>query len=203
LAEKIRQRDPGSAPAIGDRVPYVIVKGSKKDKVFMKSENPLYALENSIPLDTKYYLENQISKPLLRLFEHVIPDTSVLLSGDHMRHIFLATPSEKIGIVRFTVKMNKCIECKAVIPASAKDQGLCAHCSTIRPKVYLKRIKDVRDSEVKFGKLWTQCQRCQGSLHEEVICAANDCPIFYARRKVQKDLTDAQQIVARLTSLEF
>jgi len=24
--------------------------------------------------------------------------------------------------------------------------------------------------ESKFSRLWTQCQRCQGSLHEEVLC---------------------------------
>lgn len=24
--------------------------------------------------------------------------------------------------------------------------------------------------EEKFSRLWTQCQRCQGSLHEDVLC---------------------------------
>lgn len=24
--------------------------------------------------------------------------------------------------------------------------------------------------EERFSRLWTQCQRCQGSLHEDVIC---------------------------------
>lgn len=29
LAKRMRKRDPGSAPATGDRVPYVIIKGPK------------------------------------------------------------------------------------------------------------------------------------------------------------------------------
>lgn len=29
LAEKMRKRDPATAPAIGDRVPYVIIKAAK------------------------------------------------------------------------------------------------------------------------------------------------------------------------------
>lgn len=29
LAKRMRKRDPGSAPALGDRVPYVIIKGAK------------------------------------------------------------------------------------------------------------------------------------------------------------------------------
>lgn len=40
-------------------------------------------LENNIPIDTKYYLENQLSNPLLRIFEPILGEakaTSVLLS---------------------------------------------------------------------------------------------------------------------------
>lgn len=29
-------------------------------------------LNNNIPIDTKYYLENQLSKPLLRIFEPIL-----------------------------------------------------------------------------------------------------------------------------------
>lgn len=39
---------------------------------YEKSEDPLYVLENNIPIDTKYYLDNQLSKPLLRIFEPVL-----------------------------------------------------------------------------------------------------------------------------------
>lgn len=39
---------------------------------YEKSEDPIYVLENNIPIDTKYYLENQLSKPLLRIFEPIL-----------------------------------------------------------------------------------------------------------------------------------
>lgn len=35
---RIKKRDPGSAPQLGDRVPYVIIAASKKTPAFMKSE---------------------------------------------------------------------------------------------------------------------------------------------------------------------
>lgn len=38
--------------------------------------------------------------------------------------------------------------------------------------------------EDQFAALWTQCQRCQGSLHQDVLCTSRDCPIFYRRKKV-------------------
>ena len=38
------------------------------------SQDPLYVLDNSVPIDTSYYLENQLSKPLLRIFEPILGD---------------------------------------------------------------------------------------------------------------------------------
>ena len=35
-------------------------------------QDPIYVLENNIPIDTQYYLENQLSKPLMRIFEPIL-----------------------------------------------------------------------------------------------------------------------------------
>ena len=64
------KRDPLSAPRLGDRVPYVIVMNSSK-KLFDKAENPIYVLQNDIPIDTDYYLYHQLAKPLIRIFEPI------------------------------------------------------------------------------------------------------------------------------------
>ena len=37
-------------------------------------QDPLYVLDNGVPIDTSYYLENQLSKPLLRIFEPILGD---------------------------------------------------------------------------------------------------------------------------------
>lgn len=52
----------------------VIIKGTKDARAYEKSEDPLYVLENNVPIDTKYYLENQLSKPLMRIFEPILGD---------------------------------------------------------------------------------------------------------------------------------
>lgn len=72
LVERMRKRDAGSAPSLGDRVAYVIVKGVKGAAAYEKSEDPLYVLEHNVPIDTRYYLENQLSKPLMRIFEPIL-----------------------------------------------------------------------------------------------------------------------------------
>ena len=33
----------------------------------------------------------------------------------------------------------------------------------------------MRELEDKFGRLWTQCQRCQGSVINDVLCTSRDC----------------------------
>jgi DNA polymerase delta subunit 1 len=58
LANKMRKRDAGSAPQLGDRVPYVIVAGSKGQATYEKAEDPVYVLDHNLPIDTRYYLGN-------------------------------------------------------------------------------------------------------------------------------------------------
>ncbi|XP_073013443.1 DNA polymerase delta catalytic subunit [Typha latifolia] len=190
LAERMRKRDAATAPNVGDRVPYVIIKAAKGAKAYEKSEDPIYVLENNIPIDPQYYLENQISKPLLRIFEPILKNASrELLHGSHTRAVSISTPSNS-GIMKFAKKQLSCLGCKAVI--SNGDQTLCSHCKGREAELYCKTVANVSELETLFGRLWTQCQECQGSLHQDVLCTSRDCPIFYRRKKAQKDMADAK-----------
>ncbi|XP_059410509.1 DNA polymerase delta catalytic subunit isoform X2 [Carassius carassius] len=196
LAERMRKRDAGSAPNLGDRVPYVIIKAAKGVAAYMKSEDPIYVLENNIPIDTQYYLEQQLSKPLLRIFEPILGESkaeSVLLKGDHTRCKTVLT-SRVGGLMAFAQKRSTCIGCRAVLKT---DVAVCDFCKKRESELYQKEIAHLSTLEEKFSRLWTQCQRCQGSLHEEVLCTSRDCPIFYMRKKVQKDLDDQEKLVSR------
>lgn len=62
LAKRMRERDPGTAPAVGDRVPYVIIQAAKGAPAYTKSEDPIYVLEHNIPIDNRHYLEHQLMK---------------------------------------------------------------------------------------------------------------------------------------------
>lgn len=62
--------------------------------------------------------------------------------------------------------------------------------STRNPIV--KYSVQVNEQQLLFSRLWTQCQDCQGSFHQDVLCSNRDCPIFYKRKKVQIDLQEAQ-----------
>ena len=86
LAQRMKKRDAGSAPALGDRVAYVMVKGAAGSKNFERSEDPIYVLENNVPIDTKYYLDNQLAKPLGRIFEPILGETKATVPAHWRPH---------------------------------------------------------------------------------------------------------------------
>ncbi|ORY88005.1 DNA polymerase family B-domain-containing protein [Protomyces lactucae-debilis] len=200
LAERMRKRDAGSAPTLGDRVAYVIIKGAKSDKLYEKTEDPIYVLDHNLPIDAKYYLENQLSKPLMRIFEPILGDkASSLLSGDHTRTISVAAPSIG-GLMKFAVKKVTCLGCKSPVDGNAP---VCKNCVARAPELYTKIVNHHSEVETRFARLWTQCQRCQGSLHQDVICTSKDCPIFYMRKKCQKDMLDVSRNLDRFDAELF
>jgi DNA polymerase elongation subunit (family B) len=75
------QRNPGSQPKIGDRVPYVILfdgtiySPQRKKKVLLseKSEDPVYAKEHGLQLDYLYYLHHGIRKPITNFLKAFYP----------------------------------------------------------------------------------------------------------------------------------
>lgn len=137
LAERMRKRDAGTAPNMGDRVAYVIVKASKGAAAYEKSEDPIFVLENNIPIDTQYYLENQLANPLMRIFEPILENPKELLSGDHTRSIKVSAPSMG-ALSKFTVKLETCLGCRATLP---KGQSIvCEYCRPRLADIYLKHV---------------------------------------------------------------
>ncbi|KAI8099328.1 DNA polymerase family B-domain-containing protein [Halteromyces radiatus] len=202
LAERMRKRDAGSAPALGDRVAYVIIRARNNAPAYERSEDPIYVLDNNIPIDTRYYLENQLSKPLLRIMEPVMGEKAAesLLSGAHTRSVNIATPTIG-GLMKFAVKTATCLGCKSPLP-KGDSSPVCVHCRPRLAELYKKQVDSVSELEVKFSRLWTQCQRCQESLHQDVICSNNDCPIFYMRKKVQKDMNESTAKLQRFSNVD-
>ncbi|XP_031365871.1 DNA polymerase delta catalytic subunit isoform X2 [Apis dorsata] len=198
LAAKMKKRDAGNAPKLGDRVPYVFIRAAKGTPAYQKAEDPIYVLENNIPIDTNYYLENQLAKPLIRIFEPILGEKaeSLLLKGDHTRTKSVAT--SKVGALSaFTRKKEICLGCKAVLVPEREKMALCKYCEPKEAELYQNELYLGRKLEEKFCRLWTECQRCQGSLHQEVLCTSRDCPIFYMRKKVQMELDTQMKRIER------
>mmetsp|Transcript_3469 Transcript_3469/g.7649 ORF Transcript_3469/g.7649 Transcript_3469/m.7649 type:complete len:1149 (-) Transcript_3469:95-3541(-) len=193
LAARMRKRDPGSAPQMGDRVPYVIITAAKGAANFEKAEDPIYVLENNIPIDSKWYLSNQLSKPLTRIFEPIIDNVEKsLLKGDHTRKIFIPTPTAKKGsLMMFAHKKATCMGCKVSI--SANEGNLCKYCLPKEAQIYLEKLAALKEAELRYAHLWSEAQRIHGTLHTDIMCTGDGCACqFYRRKKVQTDIRLAQ-----------
>src|SRR3989344_2597926 len=78
LVKKMKQRSPATAPEIGDRVGFVIIKGL--NLMSERAEDPEYVKSHGLRIDSKYYIENQLLPPLERVFEAMGIKRSELLS---------------------------------------------------------------------------------------------------------------------------
>ena len=90
LVEKIKERG-GQAAGIGDRIPFVIIKSKRRrnqDLFVDRAEDPQYALEKNLPIDTEYYIEKQILPPVLRIFEPFGINRDQLEHGKGQKSIF-------------------------------------------------------------------------------------------------------------------
>lgn len=180
---------------MGDRVPYVMIAGAKDAKAFEKSEDPVFVLDNNLPLDYRWYLSNQLSKPLTRIFDPVIKDCEkVLFHGAHTRKIVKSTPAARKGnLMMFASKGSSCLGCRVKL----KDQQhLCKHCLPKEAEIYLEKLAILREAEIRYAELWSYAQHVHGSLHSEIICTGDGCQCqFYRRRKVQTDVRLARETV--------
>jgi len=72
LADRIATRDPGNAPAAGDRIGYVYIcpkSGQEASKLQGdRIETPLFIKENSLVPDFKHYIEHQLQNPISQAF---------------------------------------------------------------------------------------------------------------------------------------
>ena len=88
VVRKMRERQPGSEPQSGDRVPYVLVKtDDPKAKAFEKSEDPKYAKEHDIPIDYEYYFMNKFINPVCDLIEPLFEDPKEEIFGELLTKI--------------------------------------------------------------------------------------------------------------------
>lgn len=70
LAQRMRRRDPGSAPQVNDRIPYVFVEAAKPDALMGERIEHLEYVKahaKEVVVDTLLYIQKQIQQPCLQL----------------------------------------------------------------------------------------------------------------------------------------
>lgn len=69
LANRMKERDPGSAPQVGDRIPFVYVSNLKDNKKQGdRIEHLDYVRQHKLTPDAEFYVTNQIQNPVAQMF---------------------------------------------------------------------------------------------------------------------------------------
>lgn len=163
----------------------------------------MYVLENGLSIDAQWYIDHQLSAPLLRIFGPIMKNAGdKLFKGDHTRKIVATsgggTFAQAMGGLVPKTTTRTCLGCRMTLTPGQNTVeglgGLCQHCLKSKgPEIYEQKLKMARTKQTEYARLWSECQRCQDSLHQEVICANCDCPIFYMRQKAKIDLQKAEK----------
>ena len=106
-------------------------------------------MEHNIPIDTRYYLENQLSKPLMRIFEPILGTRAsslrtspklTLVSGEHTRVLQVAT-SNVGALMKFAVKKVLCLGCRT--PLKDQNAAVCPNCKSKEMDIYFEKLARV------------------------------------------------------------
>ncbi len=139
LLKKMKKRDPSSAPGIGDRIGFVIVKGMQM--LSKRAEDPNYIKQHNLEIDSRYYIESQLLPPLERVFDSLNVNKSELLGVGKQLGLFEAM---KNGIK----KKENIFEDKL----TDIDGFICNNCNTIFRRVPLSGKCNLCEGEIVFYK---------------------------------------------------
>lgn len=112
VAKKIEERQPGSGPKCGERVPYVFMDtGNPKHLQFEKAEDPGYVIEKGLQhkIDVLYYLKHSLISPVESLFELFMSDAKEDIFGELIRD-FEKQKAKQTSITTFFTNNAKAAE---------------------------------------------------------------------------------------------
>ena len=102
LALRQKYRDPGNAFASNDRIPYCFVEVKGNNKKLLQGdriETPSFIEQNNLRMDYLYYIERQLEKPIMQLFDGI--DTRGKLLFNDIKRIGKNRKSDQIEITSF------------------------------------------------------------------------------------------------------
>lgn len=83
VRDKMRERQPGSEPQSGDRVPYLLLDtGDPRAKAFEKAEDPKYTVDRGLKVDYVYYFKNKFLNPVCDLLEPLFTNPKDEIFGE-------------------------------------------------------------------------------------------------------------------------
>lgn len=210
VATRQKEHDHRFRPQYKERVPYVVVRGSVGQILKERCISPEEFLTNeTLELDSDYYIEKTLVPPLLRLFN--------IMGVNVAEWAFEVTRNQSFSSHRETKNIEKallslsCINCGNETEIKSQLCGKCQSDSLGTTGNLLEK-KNYREKELKT--INTVCRICSyrytkdaSELGSQVasLCESHDCPVYFSKVKaagyinstVSKRITEALNSINR------
>ncbi len=122
------------------------------------------------------------------------PKANTMLNGEHTRVVQVAT-SNVGALMKFAVKTVQCLGCRT--PLKDQNMPVCKNCRPRVAQLYHEKLARASALEVEFARLWTCCQRCQGSLAQMCCVYEQGLSDLFQAEEGAEGCRDAVHVVQR------
>jgi DNA polymerase delta subunit 1 len=167
----------------------------RKKSTADSAEDPLFALQNDLPLDVRWYLNHQLKKPLTQLFSLLMRDAErVLFEGEHTFQTRTKFAPQAALMKQFLVVKQRCMGCNCAL---TQDAALCEACEPRRRGLLQLKQHAVANLRAKQTAYLDKCIACAGSEQFSRLCRNAGCTTLYERAVTQHNLTRAARDLTR------
>jgi DNA polymerase delta subunit 1 len=207
-------------PETGDRMPFIMKAGFEKDKACDLSEDPIYAMDNGIPINVNYYLKKQLLPAVLSVFTCIWePDKLRLISSSMSKkvlrtlrcyqqlfaptlpHMLVRTEpkSQKYGIATHAIALRTCAarECRVRLDGTERSNVVCDEHN--RQEVHHELELLQVQCSVENKSAWDRCRVCAGNGFDERQCSNIVCDNFFHRKKTATEVQDIEDLLERFS----
>lgn len=193
IAEKAVKKDPRSEPQYRERIPYLVIRDSSKERIKDRCVTPeayLESLETHHPyeLDYEYYITRVLIPPLERVFNLIGVNVKEWYGNMTKSTKRLIKKSDDILLLGDTIERRECFRCGNNLESD--ETKVCLECLEDRIGV----MNDLIMSRRKFAQVaadyFNLCETCNAKTYKSAtkesfdeFCRNIDCSIYYMRAK--------------------
>lgn len=211
IAQRLVKADARREPQYRERVPYLVVQDSNKERVKDRSVTPeeyvkSFKTNSPMLLDHEYYISRVLIPPLERIFNLI--GVNVKDWYQDMPRTTRNATSRKNDVfdVGENISRSECVNCGHLLQG---QKWVCSNCIDYRPTIAANVAWQEKAAEQNQRRLLTLCQSCcfqnLSSLMPVLFCHNHDCRVYYSRLKAKKKpnlLQDKTHILDDMVDIE-
>ncbi|RKP30691.1 DNA/RNA polymerase [Metschnikowia bicuspidata] len=211
IAKRLVKADARREPQYRERVPYLVVQDSHKERVKDRSVTPeeyvkSFKTNSPMLLDHEYYISRVLIPPLERIFNLIGVNVKDWYQ-DMPRTTRNATSRKNdVFYVGENISRSECVNCCHLLQG---QKWVCSNCIDYRPTIAANVAWQEKAAEQNQRQLLALCQSCcfqnLSSLMPVLFCHNHDCRVYYSRLKAKKKpnlLQDKTHILDDMVDIE-